>query len=347
MILSEREKLVLVTLIELFTRDAMPVSSGQIQAETDLGVSSATIRNSLHRLEEQGYLKQPHTSAGRIPTREAYRVYVEELCGPLRVPQGLSQRIRAELEDMHRGVDAVEVLTRFSRLLAGLSHNVGLSFAAQDRRDARIDRLEIVELESKRLLLVVSLDDGDVRSGIVGIERALPLEILETAAQAMNELVTGKTLAQARLRLESMSSEHPAEALWMALNMAPENRRLFADSSLESIHLEGATQIMGQPEFQDPENLRFLVRILDHPEHLGPLLLETEAGHQPSIYIGGGSAFEELRPFSLVSASCDLEGRAAYIGILGPVRMHYPLAMSLVNEVMAALRALGGKGEVA
>lgn len=345
MTLSDRERAVLTTLVDLFIRDAVPVSSGHIQSRADLGVSSATIRTILHRLEDQGLLLQPHTSAGRVPTPEAYRLYVEELCPPVRVPEAYLRRIRSEVDHVRRTGGVEDLLVRFSKLLAGLSNNVGFGFALEDRREAAIERIELVMLHDRRLLVVVTLRDGDVRTCLTHLDHDVAAADLEMAAQILNEIAAGHTPGDARVRLDAALLDAADDARRIARRIAHEHR-LFADANVQPVHLEGVSQIMGQPEFQDPENLRFLVHILDHPEQLQPLLRDPGSTGQPAIHIGGGSAFEVLRPFSLVSAACDIEGRVAYVGILGPMRMHYSLAVSLVSGVVAALSALGGNTAV-
>ncbi|MFQ5600205.1 MAG: heat-inducible transcriptional repressor HrcA [Candidatus Krumholzibacteriia bacterium] len=338
--LSDREKAVLEALVELFIRDAGPVSSGQIGSMVGLGVSSATIRNVLHGLEEKGLLLQPHTSAGRVPTRRAWRLYVDSFCRPTRLPERWLRRIRCELTVDPASRDVQDLLERVSRLLAGLSSNVGLGIAVDDHQDAHIDRVEIVLLEGARLLVVVALDDGMVRTCVVPLERQVSSHVLEAAVQILNEIVVDCTPSEARRRLDVALESRRDEAGRIARSVALEGERLFEDRLPTTVHLEGATEIMGEPEFQDPENLRLLVRILDHPEHLEAVLRERGGAGGPSIMIGVESHREELRPFSLVSAPYTIGGGFGFIGILGPVRMRYALAISLVGSVVDRISSL-------
>jgi heat-inducible transcriptional repressor len=346
--LNEREKSILWALIELYTDNAGPVSSGQLQKAVDLGVSSATIRNVLHALEEKGFLDQPHTSAGRVPTRRGYQLYVEETIRHRRLHPGLRRRIR---ESLPRSVGSEEVpglLAHFSRLLAGLSSNVGVSFAVEARSESQIERVEIVLLEGARLLAVVTFDDGEVRTCIVPLEKHVAVHDLEIAVQLLNEIVAGYTPAQARQRLRRALEMGDESTQAIAQAIAVEKERLFGDQSPGAVHLEGASEIMGQPEFQEPGNLRLLVRILDHPESLEPLLLEdSRDARELKIHIGGADGEgtdpalpEDLSPFSLVSARYRMAGHIGIVGILGPVRMQYSLAISLVQGVLETVREL-------
>jgi heat-inducible transcriptional repressor len=339
MILSERERTVLAALVDLFVREAGPVSSGHIQQEIGLGVSSATIRNVLHRLEEKGLLHQPHTSAGRVPTRFGYQLYVTSFSQPARLPSRWLQRIQQELALDRHSEDVQELLTRVSKLLAGLSSNVGLGVAVEEHTDARIERIEIVQLEQGRLLVVVTLDDGLVRTSVVPLERHYRAQALEQAQSMLNEIVVDCTLAAARRRLDVALVYRLGEASELARSVALEKGRIFEERNTPTVHVEGATEIMGEPEFQDPETLRHLVKILDHPENLEAAMRDSVDHRSARITVGMTSTDGEL-PFSLVSAWCSITGYEGRVGVLGPMRMRYSLVSALVSRVAAAISSL-------
>lgn len=343
--LNDREMSILQALIELHTQSAGPVSSGQLLKTFDLGVSSATIRNVLHQLEEKGFLDQPHTSAGRIPTREAYQLYVEETIRHRTSHPNLRRRIREMLPQSASQDEVPSLLAHFSRLLAGLSNNVGVSFAVEAHSESHIERVEIVLLEGARLLSVVTFGDGEVRTCIVPLTGAVRVHDLEVAVQLLNEIVCGYTPAEARGRIQQALRSGDESTQAIAQAVSSEKARLFADQIPGEVHLEGASEIMGQPEFQDPGNLQLLVRILDHPESLEPLLMEnSDASGDLSIRIGGREGNDQvpeaLSPFSLVSARYRMAGHIGVVGILGPVRMQYSLAISLVQGVLDTVREL-------
>jgi len=335
--LSEREKVILEALVGLHVSGAGPVSSLSMQRELGLDVSSATIRNVLHGLEEKGLLWQPHTSAGRVPTLAGYRAFVDQFCRPTRLPEPWERRIRVELQLERRNQDVHAVLERVSRLLAELSSNVGVGMALEEGHQARVDRIDIIGLEGAQLLAVVTLDDGHVRTEIVPLENDLPGESLDEAARVLNEIVAGHTPAEARRRLDAALQYRVGAGSDIARRIAREKERVFADRPPPALHVEGASEIVQQPEFTDPENLRLLVRILDHPESLESVLLERGRPETPSVTIGVESEREELRPFSLVVSAYSFSGLHGYVGILGPMRMRYALAMTLVSGVAAAL----------
>jgi heat-inducible transcriptional repressor len=289
------------------------VSSGALQSEVGLGLSSASIRHVLHGLEEKGLLQQPHTSAGRVPSAEGYRLFVDLCLRPARLPQSWQQRIEAELQHSR---DTHELLQRVSRLLAGMSSNVGVGLALPSEALPHIRSIELVGLESERVMAVVTLDNNIVRTEILALERSLPAEVLEAAARLLSNIVCDRTPAAARQHLDRALQHETGDVSDLARDVARRKERVFADWPHPSLHLQGASEIMAQPEFTDPRTLRLLVQLLDHPENLESVLLE-QARAGASITIGEESKREDLSPFSLVIASCKVAGQPGFVGILG------------------------------
>lgn len=333
--LGERERLIFEAVVDLHIREAQPVSSAAVQREIDLDLSSASIRNVLHGLEEKGLLHQPHTSAGRVPTGEGYRLYVDLLLRPTRVPEPWLRRIEAELQATR---DVHEVLDRISHLLAGLSNNVGVGLALPAEPLAHIHRIELLAVEGERIMAVVTLDNGVVRTEVLSLGREVPEHHLEAASGLLQEIVVDRTPAAARAHLDRALQYRIGDGTSLARDIARQKDRVFADWPTPLLHVQGASDILVQPEFTDPKTLRMLVQILDHPENLESVVLEQARASEPSITIGGESHREELSPFSLVIASCTVAGRPGFVGILGPMRMRYALALSLVEEVARAMR---------
>jgi len=338
--LSERERDIFQALVELHVRDAAPVSSASLQKEFGVDLSSATIRNVLHGLEEKGLLQQPHTSAGRVPTADGYRMYVDLYCRPVQLPASWVQRIHTALQ---ASSDVDDLLTRVVKLLASMSNNVGVGLALPHEPVAHVQRVEIVSLESARAMIVVTLDNGVVRTEVLALDRPVGVETLEAAARLINEIVCDRTPSAARSYLERALRDRSGEGHDVAQQVARKKDRVFADGPMAPLHVQGATEIMGQPEFTDPTNLRMLVRLLDHPENLGSALVEHVRPDSTSIRIGADSPLEALSPFSLVIAGCDIGGTPGLIGILGPMRMRYALAVSLVSSVARGMRDAAGR----
>jgi heat-inducible transcriptional repressor len=335
--LGEREQAIFRAVVELHIQDAQPVSSGALQRRYDLDLSSASIRTVLHALEEKGLLQQPHTSAGRVPTRDGYRLYVDLFLQPEQLPEAWERRIAAELQVTR---DVHEVLERVSRLLAGLSNNIGVGVSLPSEPLPHIRRLELVPVDGTRIMAVVTLENGVVRSEVLALDREVPPHHLDAAARIIQSIVADRTPGAARTHLDRALRDRHEEGSDLARDLARQKEKIFWDWPLPVLHLQGASEIMGQPEFTDPRTLRMLVQLLDHPENLESVFREQLRAGEPSVTIGDESNRSELSPFSLVISSCTIAGRPGLIGILGPMRMRYALALGLVDGVAKAIRGV-------
>jgi heat-inducible transcriptional repressor len=335
--LSERERLIFEALVDVHVRGAEPVSSAAVRQHIGGDLSSASIRNVLHALEDKGLLHQPHTSAGRVPTAEGYRLFVDLFLRPTSLPDAWHRRIAAELQATR---DVHELLERVSRLLAGLSSNVGVGMALPAQTVPHIQRIELVAVEGARIMAVVTLDNGVVRTEVLNLEREVAAGSLEASARLLHEIVVDRTPAAARAHLDRALQHRIGDGSELARDVARQKERVFADWPHAALHVQGASDILTQPEFTDPRTLRLLVQLIDHPENLESVLVEQGRSLEPSIAIGSESKREELSPFSLVISGCTVAGRPGFVGILGPMRMRYALALSLVESVAVAVRSI-------
>lgn len=333
--LSDRERVIFEALVDLYIREAQPVPSSALQRDLGIDLSSASIRNVLARLEDVGLLAQPHTSAGRVPTADGYRLYVDLFVRPARLPDSWQRRIAAEVQAAR---DVRELLERVSRLLAGLSSNVGVGLALPAEQVPHIRRIELASVDGTRIMAVVTLDNGLVRTEVLPVEREIAAADLDAAARLLNEVVGDRTPSAARAHLDRALGALEGEGSDLARTVAGMKERVFADYPHATLHVQGASEILAQPEFTDPRTLRMLVQLIDHPENLESVLVERGREGEPSIAIGGESKRADLSPFSLVISGCTVDGRPGFVGILGPMRMRYAIALSLVESVAEAVR---------
>jgi heat-inducible transcriptional repressor len=255
----------------------------------------------------------------------------------VRLPDAWLRRIHTVLQAEPAPRDVPEILDRVSTLLAGLSSNVGMGLALQSGPVAHVQRIELVSLETSRMLVVVTLDNGVVRTEVVALDHPVTQATLDIAAEILDDIAADRTPAAARVHLDAALRDRAGAGGELARTVARAKNRVFADAPLQVLHVQGATEIMGQPEFTDPENLRHLVRILDHPEELESVLLEQGRSDTTAIAIGAETQRAELSPFSLVLSPCNVAGVPGFVAILGPMRMRYALALSLVKSVVEAM----------
>jgi heat-inducible transcriptional repressor len=337
--LSERELRVLEAVVQTYIETAEPAGSQTIARKFGLGVSAATIRNTMSELEDKGYLFHPHTSAGRIPTDRAYRVYVDAIMR-LSPPSHQEQHtLRSELVGTRSAVD--EILRRAAQVLGVLTQELGVAVApALDQ--VILERLELVQVTSERLLLVFNLRSGLVRTIFVEVPGLVQAASVQQVAQVLNERLAGLTLEEIRStapdRLRDASGTDDGREL---LNIFIAERDDLFDLSGEnsSVVLGSAQMLADQPEFASNLRMRELLRLTEGRDLL-KRALESRRQRGLSISIGGENPDTRLSDFTLVTSSYQAGGLKGVIGVMGPTRMPYDKIIGLVEHTSRLVEGL-------
>ena len=329
--LTLRERRVLEAVILSFVDTAEPAGSRTIAKRYDLGVSAATIRNTMSDLEDRGYLYHPHTSAGRIPTDLAYRVYVDALMAP-KAPSPIEQaRLRDELMPERSAIEAL--LGRAAEVLGLLTSELGVA-VAPSMDNAMLERLELIEASNERLLMVLVLSGGLARTIFVEVQNRLPREALAGVALVLNERLTGLPLKEIRASLrERLHDSGPAGAQRELLNIfIEESDQIFEIGSPDQQVLLGSTRpLTGQPEFSSNEGMR---NLLDITEQRDLLVDSLRARKEPGITvtIGAENFDPQLSSFTIVTSTFKSAGFRGTIGVMGPTRMPYQKVVTMVEH---------------
>jgi len=334
--LPERDRRILGVLVRGYIDDGEPISSLWL-AERGFGVSSATLRNILARLEEQGYVRQPHTSAGRVPTDLGYRCYVDQLLGERR-----SSRPAPQVEARLRRAGTVDdLLSHASQEVARASQQ--LSFAiAPGAESATLEHLEFVPLDGGKILVVVVSTGGHVAHKVISPAEPHDQTDLQQAANYLNSEFKGHSLVvirqavMQRLREErNLYDELMARALRLA-------NTTFEDmESGPSVFIQGTSLVLDELADDDPdvtlETLRTLLRMIEEKARLVQLLDEYLRADGLTVVIGSEHHAPDLQRFSVV-ASTYSDGRATgMVGVIGPTRMHYSRAIKAVETLSQAV----------
>ncbi len=324
--LSEREKQVLYNLITHYIQSADPVGSRVIANRFKMGLSSATIRNTLQDLEELGLVEQPHTSAGRVPTDLGYRVYVDFLLKPDRLSPKEKEIIRDAVLKEGRGVDAI--LGQTSRVLSEITRELGVTIAP--RFDAGVlKRLELIPISDERIMVIVVVKSGLARSVIIEVQAAIPESSLRDIESVLNERLAGLTLGEIRNTIGERLSDIEDQGRLVKL-LLDSDSKIWSDLDPDGIHVAGADQLLKQPEFSDLKKISELLRVLENGSLLGEFLQEAhDAGLV--IIIGGESKYADIINCSLVASSYQVGKISGAIGIIGPTRMPYSKLVSVVQ----------------
>jgi heat-inducible transcriptional repressor len=332
--LSERERRVLEAVITAYVSTAEPAGSRAIAKRFGLGVSPATIRNTMSDLEEKGYLFHPHTSAGRVPTDKAYRLYVDAL---MRLDQPVSSNDRVWLaRELAESGSAIEtILRRAAESLGVVAQELGIALGPR-LDEVRLRRLDLVPVAMDRLLMVLELEGGSVRTVFVEVPGEIASGALLEVARVLNERLAGLTLAEIRQSLAARLRDgaHTAEAAQLLNVFVQEGDQFFAMTAPGDgdVLLGQAGVLADQPEFANGARLRQLLALTDTRQHLADLLYSRRGTQGPTITIGNEHGDPRLEPFTVVTAEYRAGTLSGVIGVIGPTRMPYEKVVALVGH---------------
>jgi heat-inducible transcriptional repressor len=331
--LTDREEQILEAVIRTYVETAEPAGSRTVAKRHALDVSPATIRNAMSALEEKGFLFHPHTSAGRVPTDLAYRYYVDTLMRPVRVPAAEQRRLRRELGG--EPPDALERLIRRAIQALGLvTGELGVA-AAPRLEEAVLDKLELALVSSDKVLLVLTLRGGVIRTIYVDMPGLIPAETLAAVTMILNERLAGLTLRQIRTSLpERLRDAGADDTTTGLLNILLES----AEDLLDPMRLADTELLLGrtsllanQPEFASGARLRSLIELTEQKQLLTDVLASREHDRAPRITIGGEHRDPKLNSLTLITSEYRVRNLSGVLGVIGPTRMPYAKVAAIVE----------------
>jgi heat-inducible transcriptional repressor len=329
--LTERERRVLEAVVQAYIETAEPAGSRTLAKAFPLGVSAATIRNTMSDLEERGYLYHPHTSAGRVPTDRAYRVYVDRVFWADRIAEVDRDRLHRELVVDRTPIESI--VRRAAEVLGVLTQELGLA-VAPSLAGAVLERLELLQLSSERLLIVLVLHGGAARTIFVEASGHLPPDVVQCVARVLNERLAGLTLHEIRRSLSARlrdagSGASEKELLNIFIEEAEQVFDLDAASGRDVV-LGSAQMLAEQPEFHSNDRMRALLELTERRDVLRRALLARNAPGL-NVTIGAENLDPKLTAFTIVTSTYRSGSLAGVIGVIGPTRMPYQKVLSLVQ----------------
>ena len=340
--LSEREAIILRSVVTRFIQTAAPVGSRVLAEQGVVDLSSASIRNTLSALESNGYLDHPHTSAGRIPTDLGYRAYVDELMDLPGVAPAEQQLLRAGLQQLYGDVESL--MRETSRLLGHFTNLLGVVLSPRLATGV-LERLDVVPLSSSRLMFVVSVRGGLVKTIVAELDAEMKRSDLDRVVSAMNERLAGLTLEEIRrTAVERMRDLDAGDGTGVVRLVLHEAAALFADlPEARQAEVGGAQQIVTQPEFQEPGEVRSVIELMENQDIVVHLM---EAGARPALPAGravvliGHESDDADRfggKYSIVKAQYRFGDTTGSLGVIGPKRMDYAYVITLVEYLSSLL----------
>ena len=334
--LTERQKSILMLVIRDYIETAQPVGSKALVERYHLDLSSATVRNELSALDELGYLRQPHTSAGRVPTEEGYRFFVGQMMHQAELPQAVQHTITHQFYQARPDVD--QWMTLAASVLAHQSQGVSV-VTAPHAEQVRFKHVELISTQGRQVLMVMVLAGGEVSQQILTLAEPVSQERLSLTAAHLNGLLSG-------LAVDAISKlPGRADALDQdLLTLIVQDMRRAAESVSGNIYTDGLTNVLSEPEFAESDDARRALRLFEERSILQDLLARSTTGSMVGglqVVIGGEGGWEELRQCSMVLARYGVPGLATgMLGVLGPMRMSYAKAIPTVRFVAGLLSDL-------
>ena len=328
--IGEREREILTAIVETFIATGEPVGSRTLARANREGLSPATIRNVMSDLADSGFLEQPHTSAGRVPSTEAYRYYVEQLSGKAR----LSNNDESIIQESFHGVsDVQEFMERTSHVLSLISRNVGVAVAVGGPKNA-LEHVYFSRLGDQKVLAVLVTRSGLVRDRVLRLD--LPQADLDAAARFLNENFRGWTMEAMRVelarRLEQERSEY--DRLMASVEQLYKQGALAADDGAQTVYVEGASNLVAGE--QDRERLQELLKTLEEKQKIVGLLGSYLDAKQEAVrvVIGLDQTLPSMRNFVLIGAPARVGGEVmGSLAVIGPTRIDYQHTMTAVSYI--------------
>lgn len=334
--LTERQKRLLLLIIRDYIESAQPVGSKRLAEHYHINLSSATIRNEMAALTEMGYLRQPHTSAGRVPTEEGYRYFVSQMMNQAELPESVQATIAHQFHQSRPDVD--QWMTLAASILAHQSQGVSVVTAPHTDK-AKYKHVELISTQGRQVLMVLVLMGGEVSQQILTLAEPVSQERLSQTATRLNKLLVG-------LAVDGMTAlPARSDALDQdILNLIIQDFRRAGDRVSGEIYTDGLTNVLGEPEFAESEEARRALRLFGERSTLQDLIARTAVNNNVGglqVFIGGEGGWEELRQCSMVIARYGVPGLAmGTLGVLGPMRMSYARTIPTVRYVAGLLSDL-------
>ncbi len=329
--ISDRKKEILKQVVASYIETAEPVGSRVIAKRSNLGLSSATIRNCMADLEEAGLLFQPHTSAGRLPTEEGLKYFVEHLMD--KVPLSWGEQVAIEKEMLQEVDDFSEILKKAAGLLATLTGYAAV-VSSPNELNERLKFIEFINIRPKVILVVMVTPSGTIKNQLIRTKRDISQSTLERFSKKVNELIKDYTLQEIREQLIESMQEDKRLFESLLIQIVPDNSE---QKLTGEIYVDGKLNLLDEPEFSHIPKLKSLLETLEEKHLLLKLLERCIVGDELKILIGS-EVDTGVRECGMVVAPYEKEDQpVGSLGVLGPMRMNYPKVVSIVEYIAAIL----------
>jgi heat-inducible transcriptional repressor len=334
--LTERQKTLLLLIIRDYIESAQPVGSKRLAEHYHINLSTATIRNEMGALTEMGYLRQPHTSAGRVPTEEGYRYFVSQMMNQAELPESVQATISHQFYQSRPDID--QWMTLAASILAHQSQGVSVVTAPHTDK-AKFKHVEMISTQGRQVLMILVLAGGEVSQQVLTLAEPVSQEQLSQTASRLNKLLAGlavEAIAALLRRSDALDQD--------ILTLILQDMRRVSDRVSGELYTDGLTNVLAEPEFAESDEARRALKLFGERSSLQELIARTMINSNVGglqVLIGGEGGWEELRQCSMVIARYGVPGLATgTLGVLGPMRMSYAKTIPTVRYVAGLLSDL-------
>ncbi|PYI51847.1 heat-inducible transcriptional repressor HrcA [Paenibacillus flagellatus] len=327
--LTERQKLILSAIVDDYIRSAEPVGSRTISKRGDVGFSPATIRNEMSDLEELGFLEQPHTSAGRIPSHKGYRYYVDHLVK--RANLSVHELDVLKLFFAERLQEMESIIQHVATVLSGLTNYTSIVMGPE-LMTTTLKHLQIVPLNDSSAVAIIVTNTGHVENRVISIPEGVPVHEIEKIVNLLNARLAGVPLIHFKSRLYNEVGSEIGKYVSKYEELIRMIEGVVQSDEEDRIYVSGSTNMLTQPEFKDVDKVKGILDLFDEAHTLVRLFSEAPPGIQ--VKIGTENSVEAINNCSLITASYSIDGQLlGTIGILGPTRMEYGKVINLLDHL--------------
>ncbi len=334
--LSEREQKVLEAVVMNHVQSGKPIGSRTMAKLFDFKLSPATLRNVMADLEEKGYLKHPHKSAGRIPTEVGYRYYINHLEQGSMIGQD-EKRLIKDFFGEAENIEVKSLLTKIPEILSMLTNYMGIVFLPAHETFVLL-HIECIRLNARKALLVMVPDTGIVQNRVIALDESITQDELNKISRFLNDHFAGMAFSEIRRRILSMMKQEKSMYDSLIKQALQVSKDAFKEEKKGELYVGGASNIVNQPEFADFNKLRDIFKAFEEKSKIVKILNECLIDREMNISIGSENTVPDLHEISFVTSTYKKESQVmGALGVVGPVRMPYPKIMSLVKYTAKTL----------
>lgn len=337
MMLDDRKLKILQAIIQSYISSAEPIGSRTISKNFDLGVSSATIRNEMSDLEELGYLVQPHTSAGRIPSDKGYRLYVNRLLQSGKLDFILRHDLKSKLVKEIGEVD--QLIYNAAKILSKVTNYTSLAIAPQIKK-SQLKHIQLVPIDETKVLVVIVTNSGIVKNTVLRTDTNISPDQLNIISNYLNDKLKGYNIGEIDSVVLDKLVKEMYELKKSILDILPIVMHVLEDTTEIGVFLDGVTKIFNFPEYNDLEKARDFISFLENKPNILSMMLGGEQ-NDVEITIGNENIYDEIKNCSVITATYSLNGKTiGKIGVIGPTRMDYSNVINVVRSLSLDLNEI-------